>query len=196
MPLNHVFELYFPTKCRCGEPILENVRSRELDNLYKKMANWFGGGTLIRTEGFWLSSDIGLVAEDVDVIFSNSNAQAYIDHYDEFLEYAANLANFLTQETIACLGFKAEPPGFVDYGDERLFCPREYGIHVFSRQGGLSHSLESRDRAMCSCINNPSFDRAFSSQYNTESRVSGVDIKRVESCVRVVRDLDAVCAHR
>ena len=105
--LNHVFELYIPTQCRCGRPLPRGSRSETFLEAQQKMGNWFGGGGVGKPrvdpiEGIWSSEDGELVSEDVDVISSGSNGASYEAYREEFCSYAAELANRLTQEAVAC----------------------------------------------------------------------------------------------
>jgi hypothetical protein len=68
------------------------------------MVSWFGGAT-IRDEplrGVWASKSGELAEESIDVICSFAADVGYEEHRDDFVTYAAELANRLTQESVLC----------------------------------------------------------------------------------------------
>jgi adenine-specific DNA-methyltransferase len=102
--LPHSFELYMPTQCRCGNPLPAATREDVLAQAKQKMLNWFGGAN-IRTEpirGLWPLKSGELAEESNDVICSFSTEDLFEAHRDDFVAYAAELANRLTQEGILC----------------------------------------------------------------------------------------------
>ena len=103
--LKHSFELCFPTKCRCGEPIPQAVWDTTFAETRKVLGDWFGGGTNVRAlsgDGFWPSPEVhGVMDEGIRFIFCNSNAATYEAYRESFVEFAAELANTLTQTEIA-----------------------------------------------------------------------------------------------
>jgi hypothetical protein len=103
--LNHVFEIYVPSKFRSGKEIPADLRSDALDHVKKHMERWFGGGTYIKSvpaEGFWRHETGEIADEDVDVLYSNANAAQFEEFREDFFALAADLANKLDQEAVAC----------------------------------------------------------------------------------------------
>ena len=99
--MNHVFELFFPSVCRCGDPLPEDFTDAIFQESCKKMSDWFGGGQVIPArEGFYTSDETGYMPETNKVIFSNANAQRFIAHKKDFRDYCLELANRLSQHSI------------------------------------------------------------------------------------------------
>ena len=102
--LPHAFELFMPTQCRCGNPLPTAVREDVLTEAKQKMLKWFGGAN-IRTEpihGLWPLKSGELAEERNDVIRSFATDDNLEEYRDDFVAYAAELANRLTQEGILC----------------------------------------------------------------------------------------------
>jgi adenine-specific DNA-methyltransferase len=109
-PINyeHCVEIYVPTECRCGKPLPEDIRAEALENVKSKMIEWFHGGSVKQTsprvekvDGFWLLDSGESANEPVDVVYSNATKETMEEHYEEVVGLCADLANRLTQETVA-----------------------------------------------------------------------------------------------
>lgn len=102
--LPHSFELYIPTQCRCGQPLPAAERENVFAEAKRKMLDWFGGVN-IRNEpirGLWPLKSGELAEELNDVICSFATEDRFEAHRDDFIAYAAELANRLTQEGMLC----------------------------------------------------------------------------------------------
>jgi hypothetical protein len=102
--LPHSFELYIPTRCRCRKELPTAARENVLAEATQKMVDWFTGATVRseRLQGVWRSESGELVEERIDVICSFATAANYKDYREDFVAYAAELANRLTQESVLC----------------------------------------------------------------------------------------------
>jgi hypothetical protein len=103
--LNHVFEIYVPSQFQSGKDIPFDLRAEALDHVKDQMQGWFGGGTHIKSvpaEGFWGLESGEIADEDVDALYSNANAAQFEEYQEDFFTLAAELANRLNQEAIAC----------------------------------------------------------------------------------------------
>jgi adenine-specific DNA-methyltransferase len=102
--LDHSLKLFIPTQCRCGKELPADAREAVFEEAKQKMRSWFDGATLgvDRLSGLW-GSESGDVAEEVvDVIHSYSDKDSFINNKEDFMAYAAELANLLTQDAVAC----------------------------------------------------------------------------------------------
>src|SRR3974377_499662 len=99
--LNHAFQVFFPTQCRCGEPLPEELTNDLLTETADKMTGWFGGETDIKDAiGRYMMEDGKVAREPVISAISYSDNVAFRRHRDDFFVFARYLADRLTQETI------------------------------------------------------------------------------------------------
>ena len=100
--LNHVFEIYVPSECICGELLPEIEREEALDEIKSTLSKWFNGATTDKVEGDWLLPNGRLAKEPVDVVVSFATEKDYQEYREEFIEFVSDLANRLTQDGVLC----------------------------------------------------------------------------------------------
>ncbi len=98
---NHIFQIFFPSRCRCEDLLPEELTQRVFKETAEKMAGWFGGETDIQdTIGRYQMETGNIIKETVKSVMSFSDNENYLKYRDVFFEYARELADCLTQETI------------------------------------------------------------------------------------------------
>jgi type I restriction-modification system DNA methylase subunit len=105
--LEHSVEIYVPTQCRCGQPLPEDIREEVMEKVKTSLYNWFGGVSKMddmrveKVEGSWPLATGGMANERVDVVYANSSGEALEEHFGDLPVLAAEIANRLTQESVA-----------------------------------------------------------------------------------------------
>jgi len=109
--LDHIVEVFVPTKCRCKQELPEDVRRAELDRVKKSLFTWFGGGyrdpgralPVHRVEGGYVMSETGeLVEEANDVVCCNASAAQVEEYGEDVAHLAREMGQRLAQESAAC----------------------------------------------------------------------------------------------
>ena len=75
--------------------------SKHVDGVMAFMAELFGGATRRRAHGVWNSDSVGLVSEEVTIIYSHVTLDALNQHMNSVVAYITNLKKELKQEAMA-----------------------------------------------------------------------------------------------
>jgi hypothetical protein len=111
LALDHIVEVFVPTKCRCKQELPEDVRRAELERVKKSLFAWFGGGyrdparalPVHRVEGGYVMSETGeLVEEANDVVCCNANTAQIEEYREDVARLAKEMGERLAQESAAC----------------------------------------------------------------------------------------------
>ena len=98
--LDHVFELYVPTQCICGEPIQEEYRNNVFKDVKELFSAWFGGYSVSSLQGGWRLPDGTLAEEPVDVLRSGASDEAFDQRLEDIKNLAVTVADKLTQDRV------------------------------------------------------------------------------------------------
>jgi hypothetical protein len=75
--------------------------SEYVDKTLEFLSELFGGATTSKAFGAWLSNDLKLVKEKIDLVFSYCDQTALDFHIDKIYNYCMGLKYMLKQEAIA-----------------------------------------------------------------------------------------------
>ena len=67
----------------------------------RAMSAMFGGATVTKAAGYWLSAAAGLVAEDVTIIYSYTTAESLQAHEQDIVKIADWLRTEMNQEAVS-----------------------------------------------------------------------------------------------
>ena len=98
-------QILIASECSCGKEIRELDRRIVIDKVIRDMKSWFPGATQIPGGhlGYWTHDDGTPADEPGDTIYSQMSDEALAKHENDFKQLTAEVANLLTQESVACI---------------------------------------------------------------------------------------------
>jgi hypothetical protein len=111
LALDHIVEVFVPTKCRCKQELPDDARRAELERVKRSLFTWFGGGyrdpgralPVHRVEGGYVMSGTGELVDEVnDVVCCNASAAQIEEYREGVARLTREMGERLAQESAAC----------------------------------------------------------------------------------------------
>lgn len=99
--LGHVVKITIPSTVDVNTGANDVLINKVKTLVVEKLASWFGGCTVSDGQGAWVSDNVGLVYEDVQIAASYCTSDALESHLDNVVDLALHVKRTMAQEAVA-----------------------------------------------------------------------------------------------